>query len=175
MTIVEEIDKKSNRPHRSKNIVDALKYAFDLKETPQNIGEAVKAGLGTGGGGYKGVKAATISLSTKSVPEGETPPDYFEVSWTLKELVDDEWHDAMSNTQGSSMDCYYGMPVDIEVPVVDGMRTSFTVYGGNSETKFKYLSDNPEGSDYTGDLIVDDYVLYATGDGTYNIAWHTLD
>ena len=45
MTIVEEIDKKSNRPHRSKNIVDALKYAYDLGETPKNISDAVKKGM----------------------------------------------------------------------------------------------------------------------------------
>lgn len=44
MTIVEEIDKKSNRPHRSKNIVDALKYAYNLAETPKNISDAVKKG-----------------------------------------------------------------------------------------------------------------------------------
>lgn len=42
MTIVEEIDKKSGRPHRSKNITDALKYLFELDETPQNIGDAIK-------------------------------------------------------------------------------------------------------------------------------------
>lgn len=42
MTITEEIDKKSQRPHRSKNIVDAMKYAFGIEKTPQNIAEAVK-------------------------------------------------------------------------------------------------------------------------------------
>lgn len=42
MTIVEEIDKASQRPNRSANIVDALKYWWGLPETPQNIGEAVK-------------------------------------------------------------------------------------------------------------------------------------
>lgn len=42
MTIVEELDKKSGRPHRSKNIVDAMKYAFGIEKTPQNIAEAVK-------------------------------------------------------------------------------------------------------------------------------------
>ena len=46
MTIVEEIDKRSNRPHRSKNIVDALKYAYDLEETPRNIGDAIKKSAG---------------------------------------------------------------------------------------------------------------------------------
>lgn len=50
MTIVEELDKKSNRPHRSKNIVDALKYAYDLEETPNNIADAVKNNKGQGGG-----------------------------------------------------------------------------------------------------------------------------
>lgn len=42
MTIVEELDKKSGRPHRSKNIVDAMKYAFGIENTPQNIAEAIK-------------------------------------------------------------------------------------------------------------------------------------
>lgn len=43
MTIVEEIDKKSNRPHRSKNIVDAMKYLHNLDKTPKNIADAIKA------------------------------------------------------------------------------------------------------------------------------------
>lgn len=50
MTIVEEIDKKSGRPHRSKNITDALKYLFKLDKTPQNISEAVKGYSGGGSG-----------------------------------------------------------------------------------------------------------------------------
>lgn len=49
MTIVEEIDKKSGRPHRSKNITDALKYLFKLDKTPQNISEAVKGYSGGSG------------------------------------------------------------------------------------------------------------------------------
>ena len=42
MTIVEEIDKASGRINRSKNVVDALKYWWNLSTTPQNIGEAIK-------------------------------------------------------------------------------------------------------------------------------------
>ena len=42
MTIVEELDKKSNRPHRSKNIVDALKYLYNLNKMPKNIADAIK-------------------------------------------------------------------------------------------------------------------------------------
>lgn len=42
MTIVEELDKKSGRPHRSRNIVDAMKYAFGIEKTPRNISEAIK-------------------------------------------------------------------------------------------------------------------------------------
>lgn len=42
MTIVEEIDKASGRTQRSKNIVDALKFWWQLDKTPQNIGEAIK-------------------------------------------------------------------------------------------------------------------------------------
>lgn len=43
MTITEEIDKKSQRPHRSKNITDALKYAYDLAgaNSPKNIADAI--------------------------------------------------------------------------------------------------------------------------------------
>ena len=43
MTITEELDKKSSRPHRSKNIVDALKYLYNLNKTPKNIADAIKA------------------------------------------------------------------------------------------------------------------------------------
>ena len=44
MTITEEIDKKSGRPGRSKNIMDALRYAAGLKATPINIADGVKKG-----------------------------------------------------------------------------------------------------------------------------------
>ena len=63
MTIVEELDKKSGRPHRSKNIVDAMKYAFNLDETPQNIAEAVK----------KGVAATEPETPTPTPTEPENP------------------------------------------------------------------------------------------------------
>ena len=42
MTITEEIDKKSGRPYRSKNIVDAMRYAGSVTATPKNIADAVK-------------------------------------------------------------------------------------------------------------------------------------
>lgn len=44
MTIVEEIDKKANNPHRSRNITEALKNYFGLETSPRNIGEAFKMG-----------------------------------------------------------------------------------------------------------------------------------
>lgn len=41
MTITEEIDKRSGRPYRSKNIVDAMTYAFGIDKLPINIADAV--------------------------------------------------------------------------------------------------------------------------------------
>lgn len=68
MTIVEEIDKKSNRPHRSKNIVDAMKYLFSAAKTPQNIAEAVK---GYSGGGSGEIKTVTITYGSDYNPGTE--------------------------------------------------------------------------------------------------------
>ena len=45
MTIVEELDKKSGNPHRSKNIVEAQKYAYGLEHTPKNIADGIKQSL----------------------------------------------------------------------------------------------------------------------------------
>jgi uncharacterized repeat protein (TIGR02543 family) len=42
MTIVQELDKKSGRPHGSKTITDAMKYAFGIETSPNTISEAVK-------------------------------------------------------------------------------------------------------------------------------------
>ena len=54
--IVEELDRKSERPHRSRNIVDAMQYAFNIEHTPRNIGDAVRKG-------------------------NFNPPDEFKVTW----------------------------------------------------------------------------------------------
>ena len=43
MTIAEELDKRSGRPHKSATITDAMKYAFGIEKTPDTIGAAVKA------------------------------------------------------------------------------------------------------------------------------------
>jgi len=43
MTIAEELDKRSGRPHKSTTIADAMKYAFGIEKTPDTIGAAVKA------------------------------------------------------------------------------------------------------------------------------------
>lgn len=45
MTITEELDKKSGRPYRSKNIMDAQKYAYGLGNTPKNIADGVKQSI----------------------------------------------------------------------------------------------------------------------------------
>ena len=68
MTITEELDKKSARPHRSKNIMDALKYAAGLKATPVNIAEGVKKGST-----IKPIWHLGVRLAPKPVePEGIT-------------------------------------------------------------------------------------------------------
>ena len=66
MTITEEIDKKSQRPHRSKNITDALKYAYGLtgEESPVNIADAVK----------KGMTPANVEPEPEPTPDPEPEP-----------------------------------------------------------------------------------------------------
>lgn len=176
MTIVEELDKKSGRPHRSKNIVDAMKYLFSATKTPQNIAEAVKDYNGGGEAGYLGMTAATIALTTKSLPEGSVDPDGVDVTWRLQYYDTDQgtWYTVIENTTSSTFDNYSEFPVEITVPVIDGMRTYFTIYGSNGGIQ-GLVSDHPEQTDCTGDVFVEDYQTYATGSGTYDIAWAYLD
>lgn len=152
MTIVEEIDKKSNRPHRSKNIVDALKYAFDLKETPQNIGEAVKTGLGTGGGGFMGMKPATVSVTVKSLPEGTTLEN-LDCQWWVEDENGKDFIAFVSNehwqVEGSS----------IKIPVIDehNTRTDFSGNNGN----LHIVSNSIE---LSGNAELVKGLIYVTGD-----------
>lgn len=69
MTIVEELDKMSGRPHRSKNIVDAMKYAFNIEKTPQNISEAIKGINGSGGDSFFGMHTVPVQINL-TFPEG---------------------------------------------------------------------------------------------------------
>lgn len=64
MTITEEIDKKSQRPHRSKNITDALKYAYDLagENSPKNIADAI----------HKSIPVEEVTKYTITWMNGET-------------------------------------------------------------------------------------------------------
>lgn len=157
MTIVEEIDKKSNRPHRSKNIVDALKYAFDLKETPQNIGEAVKAGLGTGGG-YKGLSSVDLSLSIKSIPDGY---EITKLQLDSSIIADDE------DTMSFVLNIQLPLPSVVKIPVIDGIGTHFNrIYGEamGGDTKH-WIGANLSESDLSGDVELDEeYVAVANGD-----------
>lgn len=88
MTIVEELDKKSGRPHRSKNIVDAMKYLFSASKTPQNIAEAVKDYSG-GGGSIKSVTIQHDSSSSANVSvyfsdgTSTTPGQTHDVNWIV--------------------------------------------------------------------------------------------
>lgn len=89
MTIVEELDKMSGRPHRSKNIVDAMKYAFNIEKTPQNISEAVKGINGAGGGSIKSVTIQHDSSSSANVSvyfsdgTSTTPGQTHDVNWIV--------------------------------------------------------------------------------------------
>ena len=64
MTITEEIDRKSQRPHRSKNITDALKYAYELngEKSPINIADAI----------HKSVTVEPVTKYTITWMDGET-------------------------------------------------------------------------------------------------------
>ena len=161
MTIVEEIDKKSNRPHRSKNIVDALKYAFDLKETPQNIGEAVKAGLGTGGGGFMGMKPATVSVTVKSLPEGTTLEDLI-CQWWIEDENNNDFIAFVTN------ECWQFEGSSIEIPVIDehNTRISFTGNGDN----LRIVSNS---IDVTGNAELVEGLIYVTGDCSiaFDLEW----
>lgn len=172
MTIVEEIDKKSNRPHRSKNIVDALKYAFDLKETPQNIGEAVKAGLGTGGGGYMGLKSVDVSLSVKSLPEDVTGLASVKPNYTIE--LDDQNFNRITFT----------LPADstitsITVPVIDGFRTNveLSAYAVDSGVELMPTISGMTESDFTGDVELDSEhgYIYVEGPGSISVPWIYTD
>ena len=165
MTIVEEIDKKSNRPHRSKNIVDALKYAFDLKETPQNIGEAVKAGLGTGGGGGDfGLQAARIQVTVKSLPEGATL-EGLSCTWYIYNSDHNEY--LTSGTQSSIT--WQVEDSSIEIPVKDGFNTEafFTGNDGNLVTSTNSL-------EASGNIEVLENGFHVTGDGSvaFDLEWY---
>lgn len=117
MTIVEEIDKKSNRPHRSKNIVDALKYAYDLEETPNNIADAVKKGnfnppdefTVTFMNGETKLEEDTVEYGKAPVYGGETPTktDYTFLGWNSNSAA----------TEALS-----------ELPVVTGDVTYFAIF-----------------------------------------------
>ena len=123
MTIVEEIDKKSNRPHRSKNIVDALKYAYDLEKTPQNIAEAVKKAnfnppdefTVTFMNGETKLEEDTVEYGKAPVYGGETPTktDYTFLGWNSNSAA----------TEALS-----------ELPVVTGDVTYFAIFEANAPT-----------------------------------------
>lgn len=95
MTITEEIDKKSQRPHRSKNITDALKYAYDLAgaNSPKNIADAIHKSIPV-----EEVTKYTITwmngettLGTDEVAEG-TVPAYTGTAPTKEGYVFEGWN-----------------------------------------------------------------------------------
>lgn len=74
MTITEELDKRSGRPYRSKNIVDAMKYAFDIDHLPTNIADAVhKANFNPPDEFKVTWKNGTTKLEEDTVVYGTTP------------------------------------------------------------------------------------------------------
>lgn len=119
MTIVEEIDKKSNRPHRSKNITDALKYAYNLTgaDSPVNIADAVKKGnfnppdefTVTFMNGETKLEEDTVEYGKAPVYGGETPTktDYTFLGWNSNSAA----------TEALS-----------ELPVVTGDVTYFAIF-----------------------------------------------
>lgn len=175
MTIVEELDKMSGRPHRSKNIVDAMKYAFNIEKTPQNISEAVKGINVAGGDGYLGITAATVSLTTKSIPEGFTAPNGVDVRWAIYEYdtQNESWDMIIEDTSANKHNVYSEFPVDITVPVIDGMRTYLSLYG--TVDGGESMVANESNSDYTGEVAYEDYHICVTGDGACNVAWNSID
>lgn len=121
MTIVEELDKKSGRPHRSKNIVDAMKYAFGLEETPQNIADAIKKAnfnppdefTVTFMNGETKLEEDTVEYGKAPVYGGETPT---KTGYTFL-----GWNSNSAATEALS-----------ELPVVTGNATYFAIFEVNA-------------------------------------------
>lgn len=60
-TIVEKIDKKSGRPVRSKNIADALSYAYGNDSGSVSIRDAIKKATENPNGSDQGIKEALVT------------------------------------------------------------------------------------------------------------------
>lgn len=121
MTIVEELDKKSGRPHRSKNIVDAMKYAFGIEKTPRNIAEAVREAnfnppdefTVTWMNGETKITESTVEYGTAPSYTGETP--------TKENYTFIGWNSNSAATEALS-----------ELPVVTGDATYYAIFEANA-------------------------------------------
>ena len=169
MTIVEEIDKKSNRPHRSKNIVDAMKYANNIASTPQNIAEAVKKSQSSGGGGYMGMESVQIPITVKSLPGEGATLTKVEEQWTI--TTSDGAYLSGSYIESPSVSL-------IEIPLMDGADHTSVYLQGTIEAP-----DDSGGlvvvdtttSEFTGDIEVVEGQICISGPGTMNLDWYYSD
>lgn len=169
MTIVEEIDKKSNRPHRSKNIVDAMKYANNIASTPQNIAEAVKKSENSGGGGYMGLESVQIPITIKSLPNEDATLIKVEESWTI--TTSDGVYLNGSYIESPSVSL-------IEIPLIEGADyTSVYLQGMVEEPNDGGGSVvvNTTTSEFTGDIEVINGQICISGPGTMNLDWQYAD
>ena len=117
MTITEELDKRSGRPYRSKNIVDAMKYAFGIDKLPINIADAVsKANFNppdefkiTFMNGSTKLEEDTVEYGKAPVYGGETPT---KTGYTFL-----GWNSNSAATEALS-----------ELPVVTGNATYYAIF-----------------------------------------------
>lgn len=164
MTIVEEIDKKSNRPHRSKNIVDAMKYANNIASTPQNIAEAVKKSQSSGGGGAFGLQTARIQVTVKSLPGGATLEGLFCIWY----IYDSDHNEYLSSGTQSSIN-WQVEDSSIELPVKDGFSTE-AFFVGNSGN----LVPSTNSLEASGNIEVIENGFHVAGDGSvaFDLEWY---
>lgn len=140
MTIVEELDKKSNRPHRSKNIVDAMKYANNIASTPQNIAEAVKKSEGSGSGTSKSVITLAATGDSGESCEYNVIGLDFTGEYITGGILTDNGYATEGNytvSVGESEDVEVIILPDVNMFIsASGMNDSNTTVTGNAELFF---------------------------------------
>lgn len=123
MTISEELDKKSGRPHRSKNIVDAMQYAFGIEHMPTSISDAVKkANFNPPDEFTVTWKNGTTTITTDTVEYG-TAPSFTGTTPTKTGYTFLGWNSNSAATEALS-----------ELPVVTGDVTYYAIFEINTYT-----------------------------------------
>lgn len=173
MTIVEELDKKSGRPHRSKNITDALKYAYELvgENSPQNIADAIKKGFngGSGGSSYLGIETVKVDLTVKSLPSGLENLDSIRVAYRVNPDFQGSDEIGVTVYLPNSTET-----TQLDVPIMDGYATEISFEDALADNQGVMV--DLANTDFTGDIeLVDNMHIEASGAGSMSIAWIFTD